>query len=268
MHLQGGAQHARDSNGPPPPAAPQCSDSQRYISPTKTCQSEGVALLERDSTAAPTPAPLSQKEAGLTSDSPALAAADYLGYAPLSTALAMITPDTTCQPQGAAELERDSQGTPTPAAPQASEPHCEDAVEGQHGEEATSRHEEMVADFLARWHTSRMPLQGGAQDACDSNGPPTPAAPHHSDSQRYFSPYNTCQSQGVALLERDSTDDPTAAAPLSQKEAGLKSDSPALAEADYLGYVPAQSMEMIPSPALHHPNSPRCTFRMRSNVNR
>ena len=147
---EGGAELERDSKDTPTPATPQCSDSQRYISSTNTCQPQGGALLERDSTAAPTPAPLSQKEAGLKSDRPALAAADYLGYAPLSTALAMITPDTTCQPQGAAELERDSQGTTTPASPQASEPHCEDAVEGQHGEEATSRHEEMVADFLTR----------------------------------------------------------------------------------------------------------------------
>jgi hypothetical protein len=53
------------------------------ISPASTCQSQGGAGLERDSTAAPTPAaPLSQREAVLTSDIPALLTAAYSGYAP------------------------------------------------------------------------------------------------------------------------------------------------------------------------------------------
>ena len=127
----------------------------------------------------------------------------------------MISPAKTCQSQGATELVRDSQDTPTPATPQVSESHCEDAVEGQQCEEATSRHEEMVADFLVRWHTSCMHLEGGPQHVLDSNGPPSPATPQCSDSERYISPSITCQSQGGALLERDSTVDPTPAARLS-----------------------------------------------------
>ena len=37
--LQGGTQLACDSNGPPTPVTPQSSDSERYISPARTCQS-------------------------------------------------------------------------------------------------------------------------------------------------------------------------------------------------------------------------------------
>jgi hypothetical protein len=39
------------------------------------------------------------------------------------------------------------------------DPHCEDAMEAPHCEDAKSLHEEMVTDFLVRWHISRMTAQ-------------------------------------------------------------------------------------------------------------
>ena len=45
-HLQGRTQLVCDINDPPPPVSPQCSDSQWYISPVNTCQSQGVGLFE------------------------------------------------------------------------------------------------------------------------------------------------------------------------------------------------------------------------------
>jgi hypothetical protein len=54
-----------------------------------------------------------------------------------------------------------------------------------------------------------------------------------------MSPASTCPSQGGAGLERESTAAPTPAAPLSQRESVLKSDSPALPTAAYSGYAPA-----------------------------
>ncbi len=76
---QGGTELARDSKGTPTPAAPQSSDSERYISPASTCPLQGGAGLERDSSVAPTPAvPLSQRESVLKSDRPALPTAASL----------------------------------------------------------------------------------------------------------------------------------------------------------------------------------------------
>ena len=148
---------------------------------------------------------------------------------PLSSALSMFTTTKTCQPEGGAELECDRKGTPTPDTPQSSELHREDAMEELHCEETTSGDEEMVSDFLTRWHTSRMHSSGETQLACVRNGPSTPTSPQSSDSERYISPSITCQSSGGARLERDSTAAPTPGAPLSPREAGLKSDRPALA---------------------------------------
>ena len=90
-------------------------------------------MLESDSTEDPTPAaPLSLREEGINSDSPALPTAAYSGYAPAvngddtlscssppNFSVMDITHEKKCQPQGGPELERntcDSKGTP-PAAP-------------------------------------------------------------------------------------------------------------------------------------------------------
>ena len=68
--------------------------------------------------------PQGADQIGCTTTIPTLAS-------PLSSAFAMITPVNTCQSQGAAELETDDRGTPTPSYP-LSYVQCSDDYTGPH----------------------------------------------------------------------------------------------------------------------------------------
>ncbi len=140
---------------------------------------------------------------------------------PLSSALVMITPVKTCQP----ECGVDSKGTRTPAAPQSSvskrniSPSSTCQSQGSGPELERSMTTPTLADPLSSVLTMIIPTktcheEGGAQLECDSNGTPTPAAPQSFDSERYILPARICQSQGVSVLECDSTATPTPAVPL------------------------------------------------------
>ena len=83
-----------ENKGTPTPATPQSSNSKRDISPSRTCQSQGIGPdLERSTTTS--------------------TLAD-----PRSSVLAMIIPAKTCHQQGGAGLKHDRNGPPTPVAPQ------------------------------------------------------------------------------------------------------------------------------------------------------
>ena len=91
-HPQGGTELECDSKGTSTPAAPQSSDSKSNISSATTCQSQGGGPDLEHSMVNPVANPTL--------------------FDPLSSALVMITPANTCQPEGGDQLECDNKGPP------------------------------------------------------------------------------------------------------------------------------------------------------------